>query len=67
MMIFQIPDMHCGHCAGRIAKAVKELDGQARVTIDMVRRRVVVASFAATLEELREVIADAGYTPRPMV
>lgn len=65
MVSFQVDDMTCGHCASTITKALKAADADARVTIDLARHLVVVEPAAAAPEELREAIAEAGYTPVP--
>lgn len=63
MIVFQVNDMTCGHCASTITKAVKGADSDANVRIDVVRRRVEIASKASNAAELRDAIAEAGYTP----
>lgn len=61
MVELNVPDMTCGHCASTINKAVKELDPAARLEFALGEHRVRIAS-SATREELREAIAEAGYT-----
>jgi copper chaperone len=62
MIEFKVSDMTCGHCASTIAKAVMELDTGAKLDISVAERRVKVDS-KVSLEDLREAIAEAGYTP----
>jgi copper chaperone len=64
MIKFQVADMTCGHCAATVTKAVKALDAEAGVKIDLAAHRVEVES-ARTADEVKAVIAAAGYTPLP--
>jgi copper chaperone len=66
MIEFQVPDMSCGHCASTITKALKGVDRQARVVVDLALQRVQVEPTEADAEQLREAIAEAGYTPQPV-
>jgi copper chaperone len=66
MIEFQVQDMTCGHCVSTITKALKGVDRQARVTVDLARQRVQVEPTEADAEQLREAIAEAGYTPQPV-
>ncbi|WP_298835061.1 heavy-metal-associated domain-containing protein [uncultured Piscinibacter sp.] len=63
MIAFEVNDMTCGHCASTITKALKATDPQARVTVDLARHLVTVEPEAADADELRDAIAEAGYTP----
>ena len=67
MLAFQVNDMTCGHCAGAITKAVKDLDQAAKITIDLAQHLVTVEATAADGEQIRDAIAGAGYTPEPAV
>ena len=62
MIQFQINDMTCGHCAATITKAVKALDGAARVDIDLGAHRVQIES-AQPVDILEKAIRAAGYSP----
>lgn len=66
MLAFQVNDMTCGHCASTITKAVKVNDKDAKVTIDLAKRLVMVEPTEADADDLREAIAAAGYTPLPV-
>ncbi len=44
MSIFQVNDMTCGHCAGAVTQAVKTVDPQAEVKVDLASGRVEVQS-----------------------
>lgn len=63
MITFHVNDMTCGHCAGLINKALKAIDDESRVTVDLEHRLVSVVSTQSTIEEIRDAIAEAGYTP----
>lgn len=63
MITFLVTDMTCGHCAGLINKAMKAIDDEAKVTVDLERRLVSVISTQSTIEDIRDAIAEAGYTP----
>lgn len=66
MIAFYVNDMTCGHCAGLINKALKAIDDESKVTVDLERRLVTVFSTHSTSEEIRDAIAEAGYTPTPV-
>jgi len=66
MIAFFVNDMTCGHCAGLINKALKAIDDDSKVTIDLERRLVSVVSTQSTIEDIRDAIAEAGYTPTPV-
>lgn len=65
MFRYSVPDMTCGHCAQTIEKAVKSVDPQAEIAVDLTTKEVTVRSEA---DEARvaEMIRDAGYEPRPV-
>jgi copper chaperone len=63
MIVFQVNDMTCGHCAGVISKAVRDTDPAARVEIDLATHRVMIEPGQADMAALREAIEEAGYTP----
>lgn len=66
MITFHVNDMTCGHCAGLINKALKAIDDDSKVTIDLERRLVTVVSTQSSIEDIRDAIAEAGYTPTPV-
>jgi copper chaperone len=63
MYQFSVEDMTCGHCVGRVTKAVKAVDPEAHVDISLRDKRVNVRSGAAQ-KALAEAIQHAGYTPK---
>ena len=65
MIEFQVGDMTCGHCVGRVTKAVKEVDAAAQVNVNLESKRVSIES-AHTAGEFSAAISEAGYTPQPV-
>jgi copper chaperone len=63
MIVFEVKDMTCGHCASTITKAVKACDREAKVVIDLGQHLVTVEPGEADVQELVEAIQEAGYTP----
>ena len=66
MFAFEVNDMTCGHCVSTITKALKAVDKDAKVAIDLASHRVQVESGAADGEELADAIKEAGYSPVPV-
>ena len=60
MYELQVENMSCGHCVAAVTKAVKALDGNARVDVDLAGKAVKVES-GASLDAVKAAIADAGY------
>lgn len=65
MIAFEVRDMSCGHCVGAITQALKAVDRDAEVQIDLGKHRVQVAAGRASAQQLAEAIREAGYTPVP--
>lgn len=63
MIEFTVQDMTCGHCAGRISKAISGVDAGAKVEIKIDSHTVAIQSQVGAAE-LAEAIKDAGYTPQ---
>ncbi|MBI5278902.1 MAG: heavy-metal-associated domain-containing protein [Burkholderiales bacterium] len=59
--VFEVQGMSCGHCASAVTQAVKALDPQAEVTVDLASGRVVVQS-GQERQALAEAIQEEGYT-----
>ncbi|MCC2955265.1 heavy metal translocating P-type ATPase [Massilia sp. IC2-477] len=55
-----VEDMSCGHCVGRVTKAVQGIDADAKVSIDLPTKRVRIDSDAG-LDEIAAAIDTAGY------
>ena len=60
MLKLKVPDMSCGHCAGVITKAVKSVDANAEVKVDIADKTVSINSSAAA-PAVSKAIESAGY------
>lgn len=63
MIVFEVMDMTCGHCAGTIEKAVKAVDARATVQVDLGRHLVKIEPAGADVVAIGAAISEAGYTP----
>ena len=61
MYNFQVKDMTCSHCVATVEKAVKSVDGDARVNIDL-RTLAVKIESDEPASSFAEAISEAGYT-----
>ncbi|MFM8747966.1 MAG: heavy-metal-associated domain-containing protein [Aestuariivirga sp.] len=59
-MKFAVPDLSCGHCVAAVTKAIKALDPQADVKVDVAAKTVAVAT-AAPVSAIAAALAGAGY------
>lgn len=64
MQAFEIQSMTCGSCAGRITRAIKDLDPQARLEVD-VKQRTVRIDTNEDRPSLVAALTEAGYPPSP--
>jgi copper chaperone len=57
------PAMSCGHCKMTIEKAVKGLEGIAKVNADPATKKVTVEfdESSTTIDDIKHAIEDAGY------
>lgn len=60
MYSLQVEGMSCIHCVSKVTRAVRKVDADAKVEVDLAAQCVRVDS-AADLEEISEAIAEAGY------
>lgn len=60
MFTFIIPDMSCGHCAAAVTKAVKGVDPDARVDVDLAAHAVAIAT-SADAPAITRALDAAGY------
>ena len=59
-MQFHIKNMSCGGCASSVTKAIQSIDPTAKVTADLVTKKVdVVSDQPRTI--LESALAEAGY------
>lgn len=61
-MIFNVPDMSCGHCKAAVEKAIADAGGRAQV--DLEQKRVQVDGIEA--DRAQQAIVLAGFQPEPM-
>lgn len=64
MIEFTVNDMTCGHCASRVTQAVKSVDDQAKVTIDVANKTVRIEG-AGDIDAIAAALTEAGYPPTP--
>lgn len=60
MREFNLPDMTCGHCASTVTKAVKQLDPDAKVEVDLNAKKAKVDSREEQLQ-IAAALTEAGY------
>lgn len=63
MIVFNVNDMTCGHCVGAVTKAIKAVEPDATVSVNLGTKRVEIDADPADAQALKAAIADAGYTP----
>jgi copper chaperone len=57
---FQVQGMSCGHCVGAVTNAVKAIDPQAQVKVDLASGKVEVQS-QQDAAAITRAIEDEGY------
>ncbi len=62
MTEFDIEAMTCGHCVSTITKTVQLLDPQAKVDVDLSRKKVKVES-TKDRAVIAAALTEAGYPP----
>jgi copper chaperone len=60
MTELKVSNMTCSHCVGAVTHAVKSIDPQADVQVDLEAGRVRIVG-AASAEDLVKVLDEAGY------
>jgi len=63
MLTFRVDDMSCGHCVRAIKEAVRTLDPDAVVDVDLSRHLVRVHANRIDAPRVREALETAGYSP----
>lgn len=63
MIEFDVQDMSCGHCVSAVTKALKTVDPQAKVEVDLPAHKVRVES-SEDRQTLAEALEEAGYPAR---
>ena len=59
--VFDVEGMSCNHCAKAVTQALRQVDPQAQVQVDLAGKKVEVES-AQPRQALAKAIADEGYT-----
>lgn len=60
MLELHVEGMNCNHCVSKVTKAVKEIDANATVAVDLKSRKVRVDS-TADRADIRSAVVEAGY------
>ncbi|MGR2740321.1 heavy-metal-associated domain-containing protein [Billgrantia sp. Q4P2] len=60
MLTLKVPKMTCGHCASTVTTAIKSVDADANIEIDLTKQHVTIKSSADTTA-LAAVLEEAGY------
>ena len=58
---YNVPGIHCGHCAQSIKEEVSTVEGVEDVAVDLDAKIVTIRGQALSDEALREAIEEAGY------
>ena len=61
MILLHVDGMNCGHCVKTITNAVRQLDRNASIDIDIPAKTVRIVTVNAEAGAIVEVIAKAGY------
>lgn len=61
MVELQVDGMNCNRCAGKITKAVRDIDANAKVDVDLKNKKVRVESTAEQAD-ISSAVVDAGYS-----
>jgi copper chaperone len=64
MTELDVQGMSCDHCINAVTRAVKAIDAQARVDVDLARGRVRVEG-SRVADELVKALDEAGYPAAP--
>lgn len=65
MVELSVKDMTCGHCVSAVTRAVKAVDPQAEVQVDLGSKRVRVEGRSPA-DELIRALDAAGYLAAPV-
>ena len=58
---YNVPGIHCEHCARAIREEVFEIAGVERIDVDLASKVVTVRGRERSDGDVREAIAEAGY------
>ena len=62
MISFEVNDMTCGHCVSTITKALKVVDNDAKVNIDLANHRVEIDASETDAAPLSDALTQEGDT-----
>lgn len=62
MIEFKVDAMSCSHCVTAVTETIKQLDPQARVEVDLDRKKVKVES-SRDKARIAQALTEAGYAP----
>ena len=62
MLELTIQSMTCGHCTSTVTQAVKSVDPEAEVNVDLATKKLRVETTAGR-EAVVGALTDAGYPP----
>lgn len=60
MIEFDVQAMSCGHCASIVTEAVRSVDPQAKVEVDLENKKVKVES-SQSRASIADALTEAGY------
>jgi copper chaperone len=63
-LTYDVPAIHCAHCAMSIREEVAEVEGVDEIAVDLEAKRVTVRGHELDDAALRAAIVEAGYEPR---
>jgi copper chaperone len=63
-LVFDLPDLSCGHCVAAVTRAVAAVDPAATVQADVALHRATVTGATVPPEVLAAALTGAGYPPR---
>ena len=65
MIELRVNDMTCGHCVSAVTRAVKSVDPEAEVQVDLEGKRVRVEGQSSA-DALSKALEQAGYPATPV-
>lgn len=60
MIEFDVQAMSCGHCVATVTQAIKQLDPQAKIEVDLAHKKVKVVS-SKERSKIADALTEAGY------
>lgn len=66
MQEFKVTGMTCEHCARAVADAVRGVDPEAAVSVDLGAGRLTVQNGTVPAGRIMEAVAAEGYTAEPL-